>query len=136
MYVCCEGSFANHVVKPSLYIFSGRDYCYVAQPNSLRPRIPECSEEQACGACYGDCDSDAQCLPGLTCGMRGTDESTPLYGCSGVGIAGLDYCYNSSAIPPTNSLVNADGATTPTNSTEMSNSTVDVNTTTRHLLRH
>ena len=101
---------------------AGRDYCYAPQPNSLRPRIPECTAENPCGACYGgktvqvarvfvfgqpylnycywiqDCDDDSHCLPGLTCFMRGAGDLTPVYGCSGLGIAGLDYCYNASAV--------------------------------------
>ena len=64
----------------------------------MTPRIPECSESSPCGACQGDCDSDLECAPGLTCALRGTGELTPIFGCSGLGIAGLDYCYNASAV--------------------------------------
>ena len=53
------------------------------------PRIPPKS-----GACLGDCDSDDECAPGLSCFIRGTGALTPIYGCAGFGIAGLDYCYN------------------------------------------
>jgi hypothetical protein len=44
--------------------------------------------------CFGDCDSDSECAPGLSCFIRGTGVLTTIYGCSGYGIAGLDYCYN------------------------------------------
>ena len=40
---------------------------------------------------------DSECAAGLTCGMRNTGELTPVFGCSGLGIAGLDYCYDASA---------------------------------------
>jgi hypothetical protein len=33
----------------------------------------------------------------LKCFKRKTDELTPIFGCSGLGIAGLDYCYNETA---------------------------------------
>ena len=43
------------------------------------------------GRCEGDCDGDAQCLPGLKCKERNGYEKVP--GCSGSGTKGWDYCY-------------------------------------------
>lgn len=77
---------------------AGRDYCYRAEANSLRPRLPECSVDSPCDICQGDCDNDDECAAGLSCSIRGAGELTPVFGCSGLGIAGLDYCYNASAV--------------------------------------
>lgn len=60
--------------------------------------MPECDDEYPCAACYGDCDEDSHCLPGLQCFSRGPGELTPIFGCSGLGIAGLDYCYDAAAL--------------------------------------
>ena len=43
------------------------------------------------GECEGDCDGDAQCLPGLKCKERNGYESVP--NCTGSGTKGWDYCY-------------------------------------------
>ncbi|CAB9514047.1 AAI [Seminavis robusta] len=77
---------------------AGRDYCYAPKPNSLRPRMPECTADLPCGMCEGDCDDSTECAPGLTCFTRGQGDLTPILGCDGLGIAGLDYCYNASEI--------------------------------------
>ena len=39
-----------------------------------------------------DCDSDAECEPGLVCMQRSGDEAVP--GCIGTRTFGEDYCYN------------------------------------------
>jgi hypothetical protein len=56
-------------------------------------RLPSLSTTTS-DACFGDCDSDLECAPGLSCFLRGNGVLTRIYGCSGQGIAGLDYCYN------------------------------------------
>ena len=115
MNACMHDSFAS-----SAALFSaGRDYCYVAQPNSLRPRLPECSTTNPCGACYGDCDMDSECGPGLTCAMRSTGDLTPVFGCSGQGIAGLDYCYDANAVnnAVSQTIINEDTNTVPSGDT-------------------
>merc|ERR1719350_39704 len=43
-------------------------------------------------ACIGECDSDAQCKPGLKCFQR--TGFTPIPGCSGKGNKDWDYCYD------------------------------------------
>jgi len=43
-------------------------------------------------ACIGECDSDAQCKPGLKCFQR--NGLTPVPGCFGSGKDGWDYCYD------------------------------------------
>lgn len=58
--------------------------------------VRECTSEEPCNACEGDCDLDDHCAAGLVCyrRMRGSVELVP--GCTGVGIPGMDFCYNSS----------------------------------------
>jgi hypothetical protein len=48
------------------------------------------------GLCEGDCDSDAECAPGLKCMQRTGDEAVP--GCSGPGNPGEDYCIDPNSI--------------------------------------
>ena len=52
-------------------------------------------------ACRADCDNDGECEGDLLCFSRGPGDLTPVPGCSGVGLAGRDYCYDPNA--PTNS---------------------------------
>ena len=54
----------------------------------------ECSAEYPCSACEGDCDDDSHCASGLLCFSRiqGSVEFVP--GCKGMGIPGMDFCYN------------------------------------------
>lgn len=68
------------------------DYCYDPElPNlpSLQnvAKDPKATLEE----CFGDCDSDADCMPGLVCYQR--DGKTPVPGCSGKGKNDWDYCY-------------------------------------------
>ena len=48
----------------------------------------ECTEDEPCGVCMGDCDDDSHCADGLTCFMRGDGNVDLVPGCSGLGIAG------------------------------------------------
>ncbi|KAL3768118.1 hypothetical protein ACHAWO_008286 [Cyclotella atomus] len=59
--------------------------------------VRECTAEYPCGACEGDCDDDTQCASGLKCFSRiqGSVEFVP--GCRGMGIAGMDFCYDPTA---------------------------------------
>lgn len=50
---------------------------------------------QSLGLCQGDCDSDADCDPGLVCFQR--DDYTPVPGCNGEGVENYDYCVLSSS---------------------------------------
>lgn len=50
----------------------------------------------SCGMCQGDCNSDADCQPGLLCFSRGQGEMTSVPGCVSGGSGdkpGMDYCY-------------------------------------------
>ena len=51
-----------------------------------------CTEDEPCGMCEGDCDSDDDCGPGLICVERDEFESVP--GCDDpiVNLEGWDYC--------------------------------------------
>ena len=48
----------------------------------------ECTEDEPCGVCMGDCDDDSHCADGLTCFMRGNGNVDLVPGCPGLGIAG------------------------------------------------
>jgi len=54
----------------------------------------ECTVEAPCGACEGDCDGNAHCQEGLLCFSRGVGSVEPVPGCIGLGIGGMDYCYD------------------------------------------
>lgn len=56
-----------------------------------------CTPTSRCQACFGDCDTDSDCLPGLTCFQRAGNEAVP--GCSGSGSATYDFCYSESIGP-------------------------------------
>lgn len=82
----------GHVAIPGCngYGYPGINVC--AAP--LLIRATECNPSQPCSFCYGDCDSDADCLNGLKCMMRSAKEAVP--GCSSGGyydIAGTNFCY-------------------------------------------
>ncbi|KAL7482816.1 hypothetical protein ACHAW6_012959 [Cyclotella cf. meneghiniana] len=66
----------------------------------------ECSAEYPCNACEGDCDDDSHCASGLLCFSRVQGSVLFVPGCVGVGIAGMDYCYDQSApiILPTTAI--------------------------------
>ncbi|KAL3801773.1 hypothetical protein HJC23_001169 [Cyclotella cryptica] len=66
----------------------------------------ECSAEYPCNSCEGDCDDDSHCASGLLCFSRVQGSVLFVPGCVGVGIAGMDYCYDPSApiILPTTAI--------------------------------
>lgn len=48
----------------------------------------ECTEEEPCGLCEGDCDEDSHCASGLSCFMRAKGSVEFVTGCTGLGTAG------------------------------------------------
>jgi hypothetical protein len=48
----------------------------------------ECTADQPCGQCEGDCDDDTHCAYGLSCFMRDAGSVELVPGCSGLGTAG------------------------------------------------
>eukprot|EP00956_Cyclotella_meneghiniana_P008557 scaffold11587_cov49-Cyclotella_meneghiniana.AAC.3 len=122
----------------------GMDYCYMPEPpttttttttteattttttmesieiaNADAPELVfarECSAEDPCDACEGDCDDDSDCANGLLCFSRiqGSVEFVP--GCQGVGIPGMDFCYNPNGdiiLPPTDATTTTTATSTP-----------------------
>jgi len=85
----CAGSGVQH-----------KDYCIDPTDSPDLPLIlvngdgGNCSENNPCNICEGDCDSDTECASGLECFKRGDFASVP--GCSGSGDWGRDYCYHPS----------------------------------------
>lgn len=66
----------------------------------------ECTANDKCGACEGDCDRGSHCANGLECFSRDIGSVELVPGCLGLGIAGMDYCYDPNApiiLPPTSS---------------------------------
>lgn len=90
------------LIRPSPNIFAGGSETLVEVEDG------DCGVSE-CGECQGDCDSDAQCQPGLRCFFRSDTRAIP--GCKGEGIRAKDYCYdptfvatsqrNPTAPPPT-----------------------------------
>ena len=82
---------------------SGVDYCFRdlqvrVPPPSNNPELTfvrECTSSSLCGLCQGDCDTDDDCGPGMSCFQRGSFEPVP--DCSGPGSHGVDYCYPTTA---------------------------------------
>lgn len=61
----------------------------------LKERNPQCSENRPCGRCEGDCDSDDECKGNLKCYQRRSSNPWDIvFGCSGWGRKGFDYCYD------------------------------------------
>jgi hypothetical protein len=58
----------------------------------------ECTEDEPCGVCEGDCDDDSHCADGLTCFMRGDGNVDLVPGCSGLGIAGEYIIMNATSV--------------------------------------
>ena len=56
-----------------------------------------CNPGNACDACKGDCDTDADCAGDLECFSRDALEPVPGCSVSGDGTEGWDYCYD--AVP-------------------------------------
>lgn len=67
------------------------------------------SDSLPLSACFGDCDKDEDCKPGLVCVNRHADEE--VVGCSGNAVAGVDYCND------LNSFDSLDVSTTPSPTT-------------------
>lgn len=72
---------------------AGADYCYMPSPNDLRVRDQQCTEENPCPACTGDCDSDFDCEGDLFCFQTNGLEAIDVPGCVGTVDLGLDFCY-------------------------------------------
>jgi len=53
------------------------------------------------GECEGDCDTDADCQPGLLCFQRLGLTFTTVPGCAGQGQGGFDYCFRDPTITST-----------------------------------
>ncbi|KAK3277796.1 hypothetical protein CYMTET_14218 [Cymbomonas tetramitiformis] len=67
-----------------------------------------CTSSAPCSACYGDCDSDADCAGSLACFQRGGTETVP--GCTSGGsgdISGYDYCYGTDITAVATSFVSS-----------------------------
>ena len=57
----------------------------------LKAPVRECSSENPCERCEGDCDSDADCAGSLVCFDKG-GENLPVRGCSGIDESLTDWC--------------------------------------------
>eukprot|EP00985_Skeletonema_marinoi_P019741 scaffold11430_cov165-Skeletonema_marinoi.AAC.1 len=80
---------------------SGADFCAVrATQNTvwLKGDNGSPSANFPLGLCEGDCDSDANCQPGLICKQRTGTE--PIPNCIGVPEPGEDYCYDPNGNAP------------------------------------
>jgi hypothetical protein len=92
-------------------------YCYnppyTGDKAALRLRKKECSDNDNCDACEGDCDSDLQCKGNLLCFQRNGIQAVP--GCTGSGTSGRDYCYEPTA--PVTVTVTSNTQVTPVAST-------------------
>ena len=78
------------------------DYCYDPSCDASLPPLDSSSGQHGSTdmpLCSGDCDEDTDCAQGLQCFQR--DGREPVPGCSGRGVPGWDYCYNSTAAPET-----------------------------------
>ena len=77
----------------SLFTLSRGYLCYSYRPrnDTLRLRSVDCSEDNPCDSCQGNCLSDLDCGTGLTCFIR--PDLTPVPGCEGRGINRRNYCY-------------------------------------------
>lgn len=65
---------------------SNMDYCVETTPLSGTAWTPT----NKLGLCQGDCDRDSDCASGLKCFQR--NGFTPVPGCAGQGVSGMDYC--------------------------------------------
>lgn len=76
------------------------DYCVEAPSGDPRP-LQWCGKDPTnkLGPCQGDCDNDSDCMPGLACFKRKTQDSRKVPGCEGEGLPGTDYCFGNP--PPT-----------------------------------
>ena len=91
-------------------------------PSTLRLRNEECSDNNKCDVCEGDCDSDQQCRGDLKCFQRNGVQAVP--GCMGSGTSGSDYCYEPTTAPVTatnNPQVTTGGSGATLTNTAMTN---------------
>ncbi|CAB9514575.1 expressed unknown protein [Seminavis robusta] len=70
----------------------GGDYCVNLPDNYLHLRRTQCSSDDQCDNCQGDCDNDDECQGGLTCVQLEPGDSSSVPGCGGMPASGLDYC--------------------------------------------
>ena len=76
----------------------------VVPPTPRLKFVGQCSDNDSCGICEGDCDSDIDCDVGLSCFIRDSDTRTsaiPVPGCSGnpSGLFSKDFCYETALAP-------------------------------------
>eukprot|EP01047_Picozoa_sp_COSAG01_P017190 COSAG01_NODE_904_length_12843_cov_83.351146_1_plen_1333_part_10 len=97
-----SGNAANSVNSVQGQFETGSDHWVVTPPPPSRPLVHRgvhgCQWRRRCPACYGDCDRDSDCQPGLRCFQR--NDRKPVPGCKpggGGDINGWDYCYNHQA---------------------------------------
>lgn len=79
------------------------DYCYDPKAPAVQEgrqklitHYYDCTEDEKCQECYGDCDNDDECLGKLKCHQR-TDDENPwesVPGCYSLGKVAFDYCYD------------------------------------------
>ena len=80
-----SGNSENPVPGCSGTGVAGRDYCFVPEDNHLRLRGTQCSSENPCNLCEGDCDNDFQCEGDLACYQIASGKTSSVPGCIGVG---------------------------------------------------
>eukprot|EP00984_Skeletonema_dohrnii_P002504 scaffold869_cov75-Skeletonema_dohrnii-CCMP3373.AAC.3 len=93
--VCFQRSGTEVVPGCTGTATSGADFCAVrATQNTvwLKGDNGSPSANFPLGLCEGDCDTDANCQPGLICKQRTGNEAVP--NCIGVPEPGEDYCYD------------------------------------------
>jgi hypothetical protein len=98
---------------------SGIDYCYQPSNNNTLVLYAVAGapiENYPLQKCQGDCRSDTECSPGLSCLVRNGTEAIP--GCVGDGVASFGYCYN-----PADGIFST---TTTTNATNSTNNTTSI----------
>jgi hypothetical protein len=64
--------------------------------NSINPsvmEVEECSPENPCSLCQGDCNEHDDCAGELECFRRPGESDAAIPGCEGIGLPGTDYCY-------------------------------------------
>ncbi|KAL7468021.1 hypothetical protein ACHAXS_008245 [Conticribra weissflogii] len=99
------------MVPPSIKPIVGK----TEPPSQISPLPPlvwkgidGCTPVSPCGICEGDCDFNRDCLGNFRCFKRADGETNRVPGCAvgGTGdIPGADYCYDPSAVVPTEAPV-------------------------------
>ena len=90
----CKNLYSLHFF-PTFTISLDKDYCVNPMDlpeRSLKRLRNDCTDDNPCNLCEGDCDNNDHCAPGLECFQRW--GYAPIPGCIGTGIAGIDYCYD------------------------------------------